>query len=379
VAPADGGSAVTSYNLEWDQGTAFGVDLVGVASPYLGRTFALTSGLVAGGTYRFRYRVANAYGWSPPSDAVSIQAADIPAQPSPVTAQVTDIYVRFQWSAPNDRSSPIAGYELVIGASGGTDFIEETTYCDGSLPAVVASRYCLVPMTTLRAPLYSLVYADRVVARIRALNSVGWSPYSDANPDGALVQTEPRTASTPAPARGPRTDHTRVEVEWAPMASAAATGGSAITSYNLQWDRGDGTAAYVDLVGQAGSAYSSTSYLLVAGVVSGRTYQFRLRAQNKWGFGGYSAVVGIQASTTPGRASAPTTAISGSSVRITWSKPDEHGSAITAYRIVVQTATLDYLEDTDHCDGRLPEIVLARACEIPLATLRAAPFSLVFN
>jgi hypothetical protein len=73
------------------------------------------------------------------------------------------------------------------------------------------------------------------------------------------------------------------------MTLAAHTGGSPIISYNLHWNQGDGTENYVDLVGQQGSPYTSTSYLLVAGVQSGVIYKFKLRAENKWGVGGFGA------------------------------------------------------------------------------------------
>lgn len=112
-------------------------------------------------------------------------------------------------------------------------YAEETVYCEGSLAAVVSSRYCHVPLTSLRAAPYSLVYADLVVAKVRASNAIGWGPYSQPNSVGALVQTEPVTAATPTPARGSRTDDTRVEVVWTAITLAVETGGSPITSYNL--------------------------------------------------------------------------------------------------------------------------------------------------
>ena len=44
------------------------------------------------------------------------------------------------------------------------------------------------------------------------------------------------------------------------------------------------------------------------------TYNFRLRAMNKWGFGGYSSIVPIQASKEPGQPLAPTIITSGNTV-----------------------------------------------------------------
>jgi hypothetical protein len=56
-------------------------------------------------------------------------------------------------------------------------------------------------------------------------------------------------ASTPVPTRGSRTDATRVDVTWTAMTDTVALGGSPITSYNLQWNSGDGTNTFTDLVG----------------------------------------------------------------------------------------------------------------------------------
>jgi antitoxin (DNA-binding transcriptional repressor) of toxin-antitoxin stability system len=318
VDPANGGSAATSYNLQWDQGTGtFGVDLTGVSTPSLATTYTQPA-VVAGGTYRFRYRASNKYGWGPFSDVLVVAAAAEPGEPAAPVTSITDIFVKLHWVAPDPKGSPLTEYEILIRTAAGT-FLEEATYCRGSLSAVVESRYCHVPMTVLRAAPYSLQYGALVVAKLRARNAVGWGPYSPENSVGALVQTEPVAAATPAPTRGSRTDHTKVEVTWAAMTLPADTGGSAITSYNLQWNQGDGSSNFVDLAGQPGSDYLSTSYLLVAGVVEGRTYRFRLRARNKWGTGGFGAEVSIQASTTPGQVPAPpVTAIDGTNVKITW-------------------------------------------------------------
>ena len=125
---------------------------------------------------------------------------------------------------------------MLIQESDGATFTEETTYCEGIRTAIVQSRYCLVPMVTLRAAPYSLEYGDLVVAVFRARNAIGWSAWSSVNGVGALVQTQPFTAFTPAPTRGARTDHTRVEVAWAAMTLPSETGGSPVTSYNLEWD-----------------------------------------------------------------------------------------------------------------------------------------------
>jgi len=381
VAPDNGGSAATSYNLQWDQGTGtYGPHLTGVAADYLSTSHTQTAALLAGGVYRFRYRAANKYGWGPFSDEVTIQAAETPAAPAAAATSIADHYVRFAWAEPDDGSAPIEEYEILLRQADGATYAEETTFCEGSRPAIVGSRYCLVPMSTLRAAPYSLQYSDLVVAVLRARNAIGWSPWSTANAVGALVQTEPFAASTPAPTRGVRTDHTRVEVEWTAMTLAGATGGSPVTSYNLEWNSGDGSDEFASLAGAPGSPYLATTYLLASGLVSaGTTYRFRLRAWNKWGVGGPSATLDVEASSIPGAVGTVTTAISGSNARISWTAPEAHGSAIVAYTVALEAADGSYAEETGHCDGASAAVVASRACEIPLTTLREAPFGLAFD
>jgi hypothetical protein len=66
-------------------------------------------------------------------------------------------------------------------------------------------------------------------------------------------------------------------------------------------------------------------------------------------------------------------------VRISWPEPAEHGSAIVAYTVTFRASDGSYKEETSYCDGTTAAIVAARACEIPLTTLRAAPFGLAYD
>jgi hypothetical protein len=168
-----------------------------------------------------------------------------------------------------------------------------------------------------------------------------------------------------------------VEVVWTAITLATETGGSPITSYNLQWDSGTGSGTFTDLVGQQDSSYLETSYVLT-GAVSGTIYQFRLRAWNKWGAGGFSAVADIAASTGPGQPSAPTVAVSGAQVDISWALPAENGAGVTAYEILIRGNDGSYYESA-LCDGSLASVVAARSCQVAMASLRTAPYNLPFN
>jgi hypothetical protein len=61
----NGGSPIQSYSLEWDEGFSQGgfTAVTGAESNNLVLSHTRT-GLTAGATYRFRYRVRNTYGWS---------------------------------------------------------------------------------------------------------------------------------------------------------------------------------------------------------------------------------------------------------------------------------------------------------------------------
>ncbi len=72
----NGGSAILSYNLQWDAGNGVvNVNLAGYSTVYLHSYLTVTSGVTAGGLYKFQYRVRNVYGWGEFSDQVTIKAA----------------------------------------------------------------------------------------------------------------------------------------------------------------------------------------------------------------------------------------------------------------------------------------------------------------
>lgn len=61
---AAGGSTITSYNLEWNQGSGTQFhELSGETSDSLARLITVGS-LTEGQTYTFRYRIKNIHGWS---------------------------------------------------------------------------------------------------------------------------------------------------------------------------------------------------------------------------------------------------------------------------------------------------------------------------
>lgn len=136
----DGGQTIVDYRLSYDKGTNQ-VEWQVIASGLLVSSYTVT-GLTTGLTYNFRVESRNSIGYSTYSNIVTAMAAIVPTAPAaPSTAMdINDVII--DWSSPSSSSqtaygSAIVGYKVKIRWSDGT-YSEETTYCDGSDPTIVA-------------------------------------------------------------------------------------------------------------------------------------------------------------------------------------------------------------------------------------------------
>ena len=113
--------------------------------------------------------------------------------------------------------------------------------------------------------------------------------------------------------------------------------GAPIISYNLQWDLGNFGLQWYDLIGDI-TDYLETSYIVSSGISSAVYYKFKVRARNKWGWGQWSQIVSIRASTWPTVVAKPLTSIelSTGNVLLTWIAPLHRGSPIDKYVIEFQ-------------------------------------------
>ena len=97
--------------------------------------------------------------------------------PQPVTL-IENIYVKISWDYPVDNSDTVTTYDVQILQSDGQTFSADLQDCDGSNPAIIQKLYCFVPMTVLRASPFTLQFEDYVTVKVRAMNTIGWGPYS---------------------------------------------------------------------------------------------------------------------------------------------------------------------------------------------------------
>lgn len=122
------------------------------------------------------------------------------------------------------------------------------------------------------------------------------------------------------------------------------------------------------------SGITVTSFV-ATGLTAGRTYTFEVQSRNVYGFSAYSNQVQILAAQKPSAPLAPTTEVSGSNVKISWTPPSANGSPITGYRIQIkQYNTESFFIDSTNCDGASATITADAFCLVPINILRGSPF-----
>jgi hypothetical protein len=377
TAVETGGAAITSYNVQWDAGTAGAswTHLQGYGGPSTLTTIDITSGITPGQAYQVRVRAANVYGYGSYSTPATIYAAEEPGQvgQASLASAVSGLNVALTWTAPSANQDPLLAYRILIREADG-DYSEEATHCDGGTDAsILSGATCSVPMTVLRAAPYSLAQGDPVLFTVAARNSYGWGLTSQLNTATvALVETEPHTPPAPSYVAASSSLAT-ITLSWPGIAAAsAATGGSPIVSYGLQWREAGGSDPWVDLQGQAGAHTTALTGSATTGVAGGQTYLFRLAAANAHGWSGHTAELTVVASGAPDQPSAPTTSLDSLTVRITWAAPGDNYGGILAYKVAVVDSGGAPSEESTYCDGASAPILADRYCQVPMTHLRAS-------
>jgi hypothetical protein len=93
-----GGSEITSYNLESNQGSgSIFYEVIGESSEQLDRVITVTT--TPGVTYKFRYRVKNMLGFSETySPIAEIKSAKAPLSPTGVLTSIAGKNVKIEWT-----------------------------------------------------------------------------------------------------------------------------------------------------------------------------------------------------------------------------------------------------------------------------------------
>mmetsp|Transcript_29134 Transcript_29134/g.28192 ORF Transcript_29134/g.28192 Transcript_29134/m.28192 type:complete len:232 (-) Transcript_29134:211-906(-) len=178
------------------------------------------------------------------------------------------------------------------------------------------------------------------------------------------------------PTRGSLTSTSQIEVDWSTL-SSPEDGYSSILSYHLQWDEGSAGVSWYDLVGATVDSTADT-YIVTSTITGGQSYQFKVRAKNKWGWGDYSAIASFKASEAPDQMDPVTTSIDAitGGVKIEWVAPSSNFDTITAYMIEIQETSTTFTEDLTNCNGATSTIIANLYCIIPMSTLIGSPYLL---
>lgn len=378
-----GMSPVTSYNLWWDEGSQgqFWYSLIGLSEPILSQSsFTVTNGVLEGQDYKFKIRAKNIWGWGAFSPVGTIRASAVPNQVSNIiTSYDTAATNQFRvtWSQPKNNGDLITAYKIEV-YSDPTDQWNEV--CDGTQADVVLYRICLIPIATLFGAPHSLIFNQFVRVRVSAANVIGFGPTGVNSPAVSDTRLKSWPLRMYQPARGDKTSVNQLEVTWQALLSPN-NGNSDVLSYNLQWDAGTGDCT-MDLVG-ATVPYTGLSYIVTQGITFDRTYCFRVRALNVYGWGEFSYLSYVRTSDRPGQMEIVYTdsfidELDGiSKIRISWQEPEPNGEFITKYQIKVQTWDLStFVEPIQYCDGSDPQTIANMYCDIPMTVLRADPYKL---
>ena len=118
-----------------------------------------------------------------------------------------------------------------------------------------------------------------------------------------------------------------------------------ILYYSLEWDQGP-IREWKELT-TPGSIVNN--HTLFSGFESSNTYNFRIRALDKIGWGPYSEVLTVIPKALPDQAEVPETVIEGIRIKISWLKPFGNGAEIDKFRVYVRNKAGEYLLETVNC------------------------------
>ncbi len=335
-APADNGTTINGYNIQYRACTATPRDCS--SNPRWGgwqtRTHTdLTSlelpitNLTNATKYEVRVRARIAGGVGPYSAAASESPLGKPAKPATPTLTPGNESLVVTWKAPADNGSAIVRYDVAHCVS--------TADCsiDGDwLPSPPSTVSGSPPETTYTIALLNNGTTYRV--RVRAVNDVGgagqglgpWSSSASGTPS-----LRPEAPAAPSINPGDR----KLSLSWGEPSS----NGLAITQYIVGFRActatpRDCTGANPTWGNWAERSYAAASTAAtITGLTNGTKYEARVRARNANGLGPWSSAANTIPLAAP---STPTGLIlepSNEQFVVSWSEPASHGAAITGYQV----------------------------------------------
>jgi hypothetical protein len=242
----NGGEPITAYTVTPVSSKGPGVKIKGIKSPMIIR------GLANGTPYTFMVTATNKLGTGQPTASNPVIPATVPGAPTKVTAlngAASSNEATISFNAPAANGSAITGYTVTSKPAGGSDNDAGTT----------STSHVMTGLTDGVAYTFT----------VKATNSVGTGPAS-APSNSVMPYTLPGAPTILKVTPG--------KADATVSFKAAASNGSAITSYNVASPEDSSI-----------SVTGKSSPITVKGLASMQTYTFTVTATNKAGPGPASA------------------------------------------------------------------------------------------
>ena len=349
-APADNGSAITSYDVahcvstddcsldgDWTSPTS----ITGSGGDPPATTHTIT-GLNNGTTYRVRVRAINDVGgagqgvgpWSSSATGTPSLRPDAPLIPS---VNPGDRKFSLSWNQPSGNGQAITQYIVAYRACTATP-----SDCTGDNPTWGNWAERTYGATGTAATIISLTNGTKYEARVRARNANGvgpWSPTAETIPLAA-----PSTPTGLTLERG----HTQLVVSW----TASAARGSTIDGYTVE--HRDCTATRKDCTSSPRwnatwtpqEVTDGTTTATITSLTNDTAYQVRVRADSDTGNSGWSQIKSAIPAAVPAAPVIETPTPDDRQLRVDWEYPSDRGSTIEHYEVAYRACTATNTDTT---------------------------------
>lgn len=198
-------------------------------------------------------------------------------------------------------------------------------------------------MASLEDDTYGYMQGEEIRVRLKSSNQFGYSDYQEQTLQSKLRvvphKMQPLT-------RNALTDPTVIVIDWLPLTSPA-DGDSPVLGYHVMWKHSD-SETWSDLV-YPDFPYIETTASATQSLIEGDSYEFKVRARNVYGFGEFSDIQAIIASTHPERPNIVNTITDGLKVLVSFEEPPSNGEAISVYTVEFYSRDGNFYQ-SDECD-----------------------------
>ncbi len=311
---ADGGASVSDYTVAYKPHSLACPTTAEADNTWNSRITSDTSttigGLANGTNYRVCVKATNLAGdstWI----GTNATPATLPGAPGSVEATAGDGQITVSWTAPADNGgAPITSYTVAYKANAFT------------CPATIDGTWGRRTTSNTTITIGGLANNNAYRLCVGATNSAG---------DSGWVGTSSSPSDRPGQPTGLQilgTGPSSLTVAWT---APTATGGSAITGYNVQWCAARGEIC----AGSWNSASATSTSLSISDLTGSTSYGVRVQAVNSRGTGPWSSTrfASTTAAIPPSTPSGLSASIDNGQITVQWSASSANGAPITHYTV----------------------------------------------